>query len=542
LSEIDVEVAIVGLGPVGGVAANLLGAYGVSTAVFEREVTEHGQPRAFSCDDEALRIYQRIGLADGLLADMHRCTEAAFIGVDGRPFAEIKFEGVDFGLGYAPINFFHQPLIEKALRDGMDRYPHVQRHLGMELVQLEPQADHVRLTFKDAGSGESKEVRARYVLGCDGARSAVRKLSNIQMQGFEYKEPWLAISAQVPPDGFRVEPSKFYFFCDPRRPHVAAQGARDIFRLEFMLLEGETVEEAERPEKVRELISPYVDPDRATITRSTVYTFRNSHAERWQKDRVFLLGDAAHLMPPFMGQGLCSGLRDAANLTWKLAMVLRGEAAPTLLESYEAERRPHLEEMADVTMKMGHVFLARRPAVALLRDALFRGLMRVPRARRFVQNFEFKPIPVHAKGLMEGGAHGRRGPQGEMFPQPRVRTAGGEVLLDEVLGQGFAVVGVGREGPIPPGIWPDVAGKLGTRFIRVLPPGSVLKPDESPATDVVDLDGRITAWFEKRGAEVALLRPDRFVFSAGARGRAYQMADLLKSALSSPPAEGGAAK
>jgi len=534
VSEIDVEVAIVGLGPVGGVTANLLGSHGVRTGVFEREVTAHGQPRAFSCDDEALRIYQRIGLADRILADMRTCTEVCFVGLDGRPFAEIKLADVDFGLGYRPLNFFHQPILEKALRDGLERYPHVQTRLGMELTHLSQKADHVLLTFQDANSRETHEVRARYVLGCDGARSKVRSLSEIPMQGHEYKEPWLAVSIEVPPEAFRIESSKFYFFCDPRRPHIAAQGALDIFRLEFMLLEGETPEEMESPEKVKQLIAPYVDPERVTIARSTVYTFRNSHAAQWKKDRVFLLGDAAHLIPPFMGQGLCSGLRDAANLTWKLAMALRDEASPHVLDTYETERRSHLEEIADVNLKLGHVFLARKPWVAHLRDATLRTVLRVPRARRFVQDFEFKPVPLYEKGLMEGTVHTRLG-QGEMFPQPRVRTENGDRLLDEVLGSGFSVVGVGRDGPISPGVWPKVAGRFGTRFIRVLPQGSTLRPNESPATDVVDLEGHLTAWFTKRNVETALLRPDRFVFAAGARVRAYQMAELLGAALHAKP-------
>ncbi|MDO3686614.1 bifunctional 3-(3-hydroxy-phenyl)propionate/3-hydroxycinnamic acid hydroxylase [Micromonospora sp. C28ISP2-4] len=537
----EVEVAVIGCGPVGALTANLLGARGVSTLVVERSATPHGQPRAFSCDDEALRVYQQAGLLDEVRDSTIAPPLVEYVNGAGRVFARMKLSETDFGYGHAPLRFFDQPRLEGTLRAGLDRFPHVRLALGTELVGLTQDEDGVTVLLSDPATGQRRAVRARYVLGCDGARSATRAAVRIPLSGASYAEPWLAVSGDVPSGAVRVPDTTFV--CDWRRPAFVSPGAAGSYRMEFMLRPGETEDEMQRPETIAALVSPYVDPDRFAVTRAVVYTFHHLVAQRWREGRVFLLGDAAHQMPPFMGQGLCSGLRDAANLSWKLSLVLSGAADPAVLDTYETERRPHTVEMARTSVRLGHVFLARNRVTAALRDTALRAVQTIPRVRRFVERFEFKPVPAYRRGLMAGGR--RDGVVGTMFPQPRVLVPGapGERLLDEVLGDGFVVLGaVGVDGPSLPS-----RQGLPVRFVAVHPSGTPLTalPDESgdggyDRVDVVDAEGVLGGWLRRHGAELVVLRPDRFVFSlvrAGGAERAARDLSAALGALSDAPGE-----
>ncbi|WP_211269127.1 bifunctional 3-(3-hydroxy-phenyl)propionate/3-hydroxycinnamic acid hydroxylase [Saccharothrix syringae] len=491
------DVVVVGCGPVGALTANLLGVRGVRTLVVERATGPHGQARAFSCDDEALRIYQQAGLREEVAAGLHRPSAAEYVNGRGRAFATIALDEVDFGLGAAPLHFFDQPRLEAVLRAGLGRFGDlVTLRTGVELVRLAQDGDGVALVLRDVGTGAESEVRARYVLGCDGARSTTRVAAGVGLAGTSYAEPWLAVSGEVAPGGVRVGTTRFV--CDWRRPAFVSPGAFGTYRLEFMLADGDDPELVARPEGFAGLIAPYVDPERFTVTRSVVYTFHHLVAERWRAGRVFLVGDAAHQMPPFLGQGLCSGLRDAANLTWKLALVLRGEADDALLDTYEAERRPHTEEMARTSVRLGRVFLVRDRFAAFARDVLLRAVQAVPRVRRAIRRFEFKPRPA---------LPGSRGAVGSMFPQPEVLVGGERRLLDDVLGAEFAVLGPGVDLAVATG-W----GGPAARFVRVVPPGG---GTGSGIAEVVDVDGVLGAWFARHGTDVVVLRPDRFVHATG---------------------------
>lgn len=212
----EVDVVVVGCGPVGALTANLLGLRGVSTLVVERSTTPHGQPRAFSCDDEALRIYQQVGLLDRIGADLHQPARADYVNAAGKTFATIDFSQVDFGFGHAPLNFFDQPRLEQVLRGGLDRYDHVELRLGTELVSLYQDDDRVHLVLRDVATGQSYPVQVRYVLGCDGARSTTRTAVRIPLAGASYAEPWLAVSGDVPAEAIRAPHTTFV--CDWRRP------------------------------------------------------------------------------------------------------------------------------------------------------------------------------------------------------------------------------------------------------------------------------------------------------------------------------------
>jgi len=518
---VDCDVAIVGCGPVGAVAANFLGMAGVRCVVLERETSEHGQPRAFSCDDEALRIYQQIGLVDRLLADMSSADRVDYTGVAGRRFVEVWFGRLDFGSAYSPLHFFHQPTLEATLRAGMRRFPAVSLRLGCEVTGLQIGAEVVTLELREHGA--RRALTARYVLGCDGARSAVRQLLGVSMHGARSDEPWLAISGFAEPGALRVPNTRFV--CDPVRPTFVGLGPAGEVRIERKILRGESPATLEGPESVRAFVAPFVDPDRYRITRAATYRFGKHVAERWQVGRVFLLGDAAHQMPPFMGQGLVSGLRDVANLAWKLAAVLTGAADAELLATYEVERRAHTQAMIDVSARMGLVFLTDAPRLAAARDLLFRALQRIARVRRFIRDFEFKPPPLHSRGFIAGGRRPRGGAQGTYFPQ--IRVAAG--LTDELLGPGFAVVGFEVD---PRTV--DEAGlldRLKPRFVRVRQTAAPAVPG---VVDVVDADGKLAAWFRGHRAALAIVRPDRHVFAAGPPHAAASLGRALAAALRDP--------
>jgi 3-(3-hydroxy-phenyl)propionate hydroxylase len=503
----DVDVVIAGGGPVGVLTANLLGLHGVRVLVVERESTPHAQPRAFSCDDEALRIYQSAGLIDALKPDLRQSRRVTYTGVGGRQIAELKLSEVDFGFGYSPIWFFHQPLLEKRLREGLGRFAGARLRLGTEVESFDEDATGMTVHLHDVASGARSAVRARYLVGCDGGRSTVRGLLGLSLEGRDDDEPGITISGTV---AEKDAPADSSIVCDPLRPGFVGRGPLGQFRLEFRLRPGESSEALLEPGSVRRVIAPFVNPDRMKVERAQLYHFRCLMAPRWRQGRTFLAGDAAHMMPPFMGQGLVSGLRDAANLAWKLARVIQGRAPEALLDTYEQERRPHVRAMLDISTRLGSVFQTHSVVLARLRDVLTRGIQHVPSVRRFVEGFRFKPPPSIEEGWLLGGRRaGRDVPEGSYFPQPPVRLASGEErLLDDTLGTGFAVVSRKR-GPATEAAR-GLAEALGARCVTVSPEGT---RSADPA-EVEDGTGRLEAWFTRHGVDVAVVRPDRFVLGA----------------------------
>ena len=503
----DVDVVIAGAGPVGVLIANLLGLHGVRVLVLERDATPHAQPRAFSCDDEALRIYQSAGLLDAMRPGLRQSRHVTYTGVGGRPIAQLRLSEVDFGFGYSPIWFFHQPLLEKALREGLRRFESAELRLGTEVEGLEQDDTGVTVRLRDVASGERSAVRARYLVGCDGGRSTVRGLLGLSLEGRNEEEPGITISGTVAEED---APSESRIICDPLRPGFVGRGPVGQFRLEFRLHPRETGEQLLRPDSIRRVIAPYVNPDRMKVERAQCYSFRCLMSPRWRKGRTFLAGDAAHMMPPFMGQGLVSGLRDAANLSWKLARVIHGHAPEALLDTYEQERRPHVRAMLELSVRLGALFQTHSTPMALLRDAMMRGIQHVPSVRRFVEGFRFKPPPSIEEGWLLGGRRSSHdAPEGSYFPQPRVRLASGEErLLDDTLGSGFAVLS--RRGGAASEAARGLAQTLGGRALTVCPAGM---RSTDPA-EVEDPTGRLAQWFTRHGVDLVVVRPDRFVFGA----------------------------
>lgn len=517
------DVIVVGCGPVGGIVANYLGLQGLRTLVIERALSIFSQPRAFSSDDEAQRNFQAAGLEGELAVALWPCKNMQYIDGAKRVLGTVALGELDFGLSHPAISFFNQPQLEAMLCKGLARFPHAELRLGYELVSFTQDADFVTAQIKDRRTGRAREVRARYLLGCDGSHSTVRALMGVKMQGTSYEEPWIAISGTttVP------EPDFTYYVCDPRRPGFVSRCPFNEVRMDFLLQENERTEIMERQEVVQKLLAPYVDPKKIHLQRASVFTFQAKVAERWRDKRVFLLGDAAHLMPPFAGQGLCSGIRDAMNLQWKLALVARGAAGEALLDTYERERHPEALAMINTTIMLGKVLLARNRVVAALRNALLKVLFRIPRTRRFMRNYEFKPKAFLSQGLIAGGQR-RKGnaAEGSYFPQPQVALPDGTTArLDDVSGRGFSVL---TRADAPETVRQSaeaLAREVGGLCLRVLPPE---RAAEARPGDVVDVSGKLMAWFVQFQADAAIIRPDRYVYGASRGAAIEQLREELR--------------
>jgi 3-(3-hydroxy-phenyl)propionate hydroxylase len=423
----EVDVLVVGYGPVGAALASLLGQYGVRTLVIDRASEIWMAPRAIALDNEALRILQLAGLSDDAFARVPipyvrmRCP-------DLREFARIDTAGtID---GHPKLVTFYQPELERALRRQATAHASVTAAGGVELQGFAQTDGHV-VARLGTGAG-ARTVRARFMVGADGASSTVRAAIGQAFAGETYAEDWLVVDARdVPRSIDHVE-----FLCDHRRPtpHMVAPGGRT--RWEFMLRPGETRDEMERDETIRRLIAPWTDGREIEIERKAVYRFHARSCARYREGRVFLAGDAAHLTPPFAGQGLVAGLRDAANLAWKLAWVVRGRASSAILDSYDEERRPHAIKMIAMAKLLGRVIMPRDRLAAVLVHGALKVARRLPVVRSYVEGLGIKPKPRFAHGLF---VRGGRGPlrRGGMFPQ-RERS-------DDALGPAVALVGLGAD-------------------------------------------------------------------------------------------------
>ena len=536
----SVDVAIVGLGPTGLTLAHCLGLRGHRVLVLEREPQFYGNARAVYTDGECMRIFQSFGMAERLAADMLQDAPVQMVLNDGSVLFQLKSTHRPYG--WPANNFFYQPLLETALADGLAKYPNVTVLRGRDVTRFEQDETgvdvfHVAtegtgyarpapvLGAKPAPAPGESRVRARYLVGADGGRSGVRAQLGIAMAGRNFPNPWLVvdIKAKDPEDGLRHLPY-FNFICNPECPTVSCVQPNGHHRFEFMLMPGETREHMEHPDTVRSYLSRYIDVDKFVVLRRLVYTFNALMAERWRDRRVLLAGDAAHMTPQFIGQGMNAGVRDAFNLSWKLDMVLREQAGDALLDTYESERRPHAAAMTREGIRMKDFVSMVNPLGTTLRNALTRLVVRLPKIGTFVRQGDFIPKPTYRRGTYLGLARRRwRSAEGRMMPQPNVRGPDGRRhLLDELVGTGFVLIGAGFD----PRAALDDASKalwrsLGARFVAIYefggrPCGDVPRAVPDGLIECEDPDGSFRRWLRASGARsghVAILRPDRFVFA-----------------------------
>ena len=426
-----VPALVVGAGPTGLLTANLLGTYSVDTLLIDQNETTSDLPKAILLDDEGLRALQAVGLVDEVIEQVISGYGARYYGPDGECFAEVESRVTQHG--YPHRNSFLQPELEKIMAAGLDRLRSVQCEFRSRLVSLRPEDDRVAVSLELA-DGRPHEMACCFLLACDGARSTVREQLGIDMPGITDSRDWVVIDTVNDPD--RDPFSKF--FCDPARPMVSIPAPGGGRRYEYMILPGEDPEVLSQRETIRSTLARFrLVPDE-DILRAVVYTFHARVAERLTAGRTALLGDAAHLSPPFAGQGMNAGLRDAFNVAWKVKLALDGAASATILESYETERKGPALEMIEYAVALGEIVMPigglDRAAKERIREHLIGGAGSV----------RAKPEAVYAEGWRLPSSDGSL--TGSVLPQFPVRTEGGEVgLLDDILGSGFALMALGDE-------------------------------------------------------------------------------------------------
>ena len=503
------DVLVVGAGPVGSTAALLAARQGLSAVLVDSTTEVYSQPRAIHFDADIMRIFQFAGVADELEPLVRATSGALHLGADGEPIRDFRVTPKPGDLGWMPHYMFYQPQLDGLLRDRAAGSAGVEALFGWTCASIDERDDHVVVELRDA-EGAIRHERARYVVAADGATSSLRKALGLRLTDYGFDEPWVVIDGDV--DDESLGPDYSVMYCDPARPATYVPGPRTHRRWEFMILPGEDGAALGTPEAALGLIhgvTPWLEPGRLEVARAAVYRFHALVADRWRSGRVLLMGDAAHQTPPFYGQGMCHGVRDARNLTWKLRAVLRDGVPDRLLDSYQVEREPHVRAIIEQSVANGKYICVLDEDEARARDARMRELMAnpAPQAPKTWRD----TIP----GLTAGVLHDAGAPAtGLLFPQPWVTDASGRrVRLDDLLGDGWALVT--REESLAP-------GEGGVRTLLV-------------GRDVHDEGGVLTAWFDAFEADAVLIRPDRYVFGVAAgEGGARALLEARAAALTSP--------
>jgi len=486
MSQNIFDVAIIGYGPAGATLANLLGQYGLSVLVLERDAEIYPLPRAIHFDGEVMRVFETAGLRREVEAISRPGLKGMYFNNAAGETLLIRAGTSERGPhGCANNHYFHQPELEVVLREGLHRYPQVQVRTRHEVTSIEDSSEHATLQVKDLQSSRTYSVQARYVVGCDGARSMVRKAIGTTMVDLGLHQPWLVFDVRLKTDVPSL-PDHTVQHCDPVRPMTYCNVTGNRRRWEIMLMPGDDPEQLVQPETLWKLVSKWVTPEQADIERAVIYTFHSVIAETWRKGHLFLAGDAAHQTPPFLGQGMCAAIRDASNLAWKLEAVMRGRADDALLDSYGSERAPHVHAFIDLAVKLGDIIQTTDPQAARERDAKFKAGQ--------PEIFQF-PAPRLGPGMWQGDS----AQVAQVFPQPRL--ADGR-LLDGMLGLNFAVIG-------DEAVLNSVSADTRSRWQAQ---GVVVVPARDP---------EVQAWLQQQGVRAVLLRPDRYIL-----GVAQTSADL----------------
>ncbi len=502
------DVVIVGYGPVGQMAAILLGQKGYRVSIFERWPQIYALPRAVHYDDEIARIFQGAGVTDEVL----KVAESVPDFYEWRNKAGEVLLSLDWSArgssGWPIANFFAQPELQTVLDKRAKSLPTVDVNQGWEVMQITEHDDYVEVRAEQGHASQAgewvaeeamKTVRGRYLIGADGANSTVRQHMGTSVTDLGFAFDWLILD--IIPHEQRTWSPMNWQLCDPTHPTTIVGGGPGRRRWEFMRLPGESIEELNTAETAWQRLEPWgMTPDNATLERHAVYRFSARWADSWRQGRILLAGDAAHLMPPFAGQGMCSGLRDSMNLAWKLDLVLSGKASDTVLDTYESERLVNVRHYIDFSVQLGSIICITDPEAAAERD------MRMLNAQK--DQAAPPPIPAPPRKLGPGTLRPDDPHSGVLFIQGRVEYDGKSGLFDDVVGQGFSLLARGDLSQVLKESQREFLASIGTHVLR-------LAQDKTTDSDsFVDLEGRYAAWFEENGCEAVLMRPDYYVFGA----------------------------
>ena len=529
------KVVIVGAGPNGVTLANYMGLYGIETVIIDVSEEILPYPRAVGMDDEAMRVLQGVGLADIAIKDMIRDVPLRYYNARGVCFAEVKPSTAQYG--WPMRNIFMQQLLEVTLRDGLKRYQDVDMRLGHRMTAIQQDEEGVTLTVTD-NQEEEYQLRAEIVIGADGARSEVRKQMEIGYTGMTHEAKWVVVDAV----NDKLDAPYTALHADPSRPFVCIYLPYQYRRWEFMLFPGETEEEMCQEGVIRGLIRNHIgdDVDDLEIVRIRAYTHNSRVASSFVKDRVLLCGDAAHITPPWAGQGLNSGLRDVVNIGWKVAAFIKGRIPLSALNTYDQERRGHATDLIALADNMGAVLGMTNPVLAGVRDWVFQASNSVDNLREHLAEFKFKPKAVISRGIVhhEGNDVYEDSVSGRLFIQPDVEDdEGNRRKFDEILGSWFSVVGF----KVNPAEFISEENKafwdsLDTRYIQVNRSRSGKSYGDrltaEGAVSVEDVDNRLSHWFAEAREKIVIVRPDRFVAAIVSPGRLNDVLTSLRRKIS----------
>jgi 3-(3-hydroxy-phenyl)propionate hydroxylase len=516
----DVQVLIVGAGPVGTTLANLCGRLGVRTLMIDKLPDIQMQPRAIALDNEALRILQLAGLDDASFARVVIPEVRMHSPIFGQ-FARMNTNNMLDG--HPMLITFFQPDLEHALHNALARYPSVQTARPVEWLATKEESDGCTVSLR-LPDGSTRQVRTQFVVGADGASSPIRQALGLGFEGSTYQEDWLIVDTlNAAKDIDHIE-----FFCDPRRPvpHMPAPDGRQ--RWEFMLHSNETREEMLQEEKIKELLKPWADFNQVTVERSAVYRFHARTVSQFRAGRTLLIGDAAHVTPPFIGQGLVAGLRDAANLAWKLSWVVQKRADARILDSYHTERQPHARAIIRLAQWMGKLVMPRNVLAAFVSHGIARLITLTPGLRSLITDIKIKPKNRFARGLFAPRSSGNRFEHGNHLVQGRLRTATGEIVRsDDALGNRLQLIGIGVD-PLTklPAAQRETWHNMGGESIVIHAPGSASRGKNA----WVDVDNAFGAGKLPNGWVIAV-RPDKVVMADGAPGDAGRIVDAVAQLL-----------
>ncbi len=498
---IDFDVAVVGYGPTGMALAALLGQQGHRVVVLERYSGLYNLPRAACFDDEIMRTFQKLGLVEAVSPGTVVQRDYDWVNADGETLVELEYADPAPG-GWAALYMMFQPHVEMVLDQHIKALPTVEVRQGFTVSRLDQDQGWVTIQGEGA-DGSPATVRARYAVGADGGGGLTRRTVCTSLDDYGFQENWLVCDFRMR----RAVPGlpMFRQVCDPAQPTSIVRIGPDHHRFSFMLNPGETMEEATDPDRVWARVSRYLAPNDAELIRVANYVFRSRIAGQWRHGRVLLAGDAAHEMPPFLAQGMCSGIRDSHNLAWKLDLVLTGRADAALLDTYQPEREPHVRFITEKAIELGRVQTLRDPVAARDRDK------RLMSQRAAQQKPEKLRLPGLAGRLVADS--------GAFFPQGRVRAGVRTGRFDDIVGAGWCIVASGA------GVldcltvadrdaWAAIGGRIaifGT-------------PEES--SSLMDIDGVYEAWFASHSCLAAVVRPDWYLY--GTAGGGETLAALLE--------------
>ncbi|WP_234834680.1 bifunctional 3-(3-hydroxy-phenyl)propionate/3-hydroxycinnamic acid hydroxylase MhpA [Mycolicibacterium stellerae] len=494
-----VPVVIVGAGPTGVTAATLLAQYGIDSLVLDRWPDVYPQPRAVHLDDEIYRIVARLGIADEFAAISRPAHGLRLLDDTMRVLAEFRRDTARSANGFPQANMFDQPEFEVLLRNNLKRHPHATLRGDTEVTGITDQGDgRVRVAFTDRTDGREHVVETDYVLGCDGANSVVRAGIGSTMRDLKFQQRWLV--ADVATDADLDQWEGVHQVCDPERAGTYMRIGDTRYRWEFRLLPGETADDYASLTALKPLIAPWTAhaaDDELELIRVTEYTFRAQIADMWRRGNVFLLGDAAHLTPPFIGQGMGAGLRDAVNLSWKLAAVLAGDLPQDVLDSYEQERKPHTRALIRLALNVGRSMTSGGKLGNLIRRVVVPRIHRIPGLSDKVVD---SSTPALRRSALVHRSRRRGGLAGKLCPNPVLPDGR---RLDETLGSGFALICA-----VPVGA--EQRARLQQR---------------GAAFHIAGADTDLADWLRRGHAAAAIVRPDRTVMRAG--GQIDELCDAV---------------